>query len=134
MQATLLVELLTEELPPRALKELSDAFASRLFLDLQKANFLSDKAAVSPLATPRRLAALITNVQERSADTEREVQGPSTSAPQQAVAGFAKKSGVAVEALKKQPGAKGEVYVARVKTTGKALGDVLADHVASAIK
>jgi glycyl-tRNA synthetase beta chain len=134
MQSTLLVELLTEELPPKALKELSDAFASRLFLDLQKANFLADKAAVSPLATPRRLAALITNVQERSPDTEREVQGPSTSAPQQAVAGFAKKSGVAVEALKKQPGAKGEVYVARVKTTGKALGDVLAEHVAAAIK
>jgi glycyl-tRNA synthetase beta chain len=134
MQATLLVELLTEELPPKALKELSDAFASKLFLDLQKANFLADKAAVSPLATPRRLAALITNVQERSPDTEREVQGPSTGAPQQAVAGFAKKSGVAVEALKKLPGAKGEVYVARVKTAGKALSEVLAEHVASAIK
>jgi glycyl-tRNA synthetase beta chain len=131
---TLLVELLTEELPPKALKGLSDAFASKLFLDLQKANFLADMAAVSPFATPRRLAAVITNVHERSADTEREVQGPSTGAPQQAVAGFAKKSGVAVEALKKQPGAKGEVYVARVKTAGKALGEVLAEHVASAIK
>ena len=134
MQATLLVELLTEELPPKALRELSDAFASKLFFDLQKANFLSDKAAVSPLATPRRLAALITNVQARSPDMEREVQGPSTGAPQQAVAGFAKKSGVAVETLKKQPGAKGEVYVARVKTAGKALDEVLAEHVASAIK
>jgi glycyl-tRNA synthetase beta chain len=134
VQATLLIELLTEELPPKALKELSDAFASKLFFDLQKAGFLSDKAAVSPLATPRRLAVLITNVQARSPDTERELQGPSTGAPQQAVAGFAKKSGVAVEALRKEPGAKGEVYVARVKTAGKALGDVLAEHVASSIK
>ena len=134
MQATLLIELLTEELPPKALKELSDAFASKLFFDLQKANFLSDKAAVRPFATPRRLAALITYVQERSPDTEREVQGPSTGAPQQAVAGFAKKSGVAVEALRKESGAKGEVYVARVKTNGKALDEVLAEHVASSIK
>ena len=83
---TLLIELLTEELPPKALKALSDAFASKVFLDLQKANFLADQAAVTPLATPRRLAMLVTNVQRRSPDSEREVQGPSTGAPQQAVA------------------------------------------------
>src|SRR5688572_12522766 len=102
MQGTLLVELLTEELPPKALKELSEVFASKVFVDLQKAGFLADKAAVRPLATPRRLAMLVSNVQARSPDSEREVQGPSTGAPPQAVAGFAKKSGVAPDALKKQ--------------------------------
>jgi glycyl-tRNA synthetase beta chain len=134
MQGTLLVELLTEELPPKALKELSDVFASKVFVDLQKAGFLADKAAARPLATPRRLAMLVSNVQERSPDSEREVQGPSTSAPPQAVAGFAKKSGVAPDALKKQQTPKGEVYVAQVKTPGKALADVLPEFVASAIK
>jgi glycyl-tRNA synthetase beta chain len=134
MHATLLVELLTEELPPKALKALSEVFASKIFLDLQKANFLADKAEAVPLATPRRLAALVTNVQGRSPDSEREMQGPSTSAPQQAVAGFAKKNGVAVDELKKQQTAKGEVYVARAKTPGRALDEVLAEYVASAIK
>jgi len=130
----LLIELLTEELPPKALRELSDSFASKLFFDLQKANFLADKATVSPFASPRRLAAVISSVAERSPDSEREVQGPSTSAPQQAVAGFAKKNGVAVEALKKQQTAKGEVYVARSKTPGRALAEVLPEFVASAVK
>jgi glycyl-tRNA synthetase beta chain len=134
MQGTLLVELLTEELPPKALKELSDVFASKVFVDLQKAGFLADKAAVRPLATPRRLAMLVSNVQDRSPDSEREVQGPSTGAPPQAVAGFAKKSGVAPDALKKQQTPKGEVYVAQVKTSGKALADVLPEFVASAVK
>jgi glycyl-tRNA synthetase beta chain len=134
MQGTLLIELLTEELPPKALKELADVFAGKVFADLQKAGFLADKAAVRPLATPRRLAMLISNVQERSPDSAREVQGPSTSAPPQAVAGFAKKSGVAPDALKKQQTPKGEVYVAQVKTPGRALAEMLPECVASAIK
>jgi glycyl-tRNA synthetase beta chain len=134
MEATLLVELLTEELPPKALKELSDVFASRLFFDLQKDRFLSNGSAVSALATPRRIAVLISKAKDRSADIERDVQGPPTSATPQAVAGFAKKNGVAVEALKKQPGPKGEIYVAHVKLPGQALAESLAAKVEAALK
>jgi len=134
MPATLLVEILTEELPPKALRELSEVFASKLHAGLQKERFLSDASAVSAFATPRRLAALITQVDERSPDTEREVQGPAVSAPAQAVAGFARKSGVAVEALNKQQTPKGEIYVARVKTNGSALDAVLAGLTEAALK
>jgi len=134
MPATLLVEVLTEELPPKALKELSEVFASKLHAGLQKERFLSDASAVSAFATPRRLAALITRVDERSPDAEREVQGPAVSAPAQAVAGFARKSGVAVEALKKQQTPKGEIYVARVRTNGSALDAVLAGLTEAALK
>jgi glycyl-tRNA synthetase beta chain len=134
MPATLLVEILTEELPPKALRELSEVFASKLHAGLQKERFLSDASAVSAFATPRRLAALITQVNERSPDAEREVQGPAVSAPAQAVAGFARKSGVAVEALKKQQTPKGEIYVARVKTNGSALDAVLAGLTEAALK
>jgi len=63
MPAPLLVELLTEELPPKALKELSEVFAARLHAGLQKERFLADGSTVSTFATPRRLAALITNVE-----------------------------------------------------------------------
>jgi len=133
-EATLLVELLAEELPPKALKELSEVFASKLFFDLQKDRFLSEGSAASALATPRRLAVLITKAKSRSADTERDVQGPPVSAAPQAVAGFAKKNGVAVEALKKQPGPKGEIYIAHVKLPGQALAETLAPKVEAALK
>jgi len=134
MPATLLVEILTEELPPKALRELSEVFASKLHAGLLKERFLPDASAVSAFATPRRLAALITQVDERSPDTEREVQGPAVSAPAQAVAGFARKSGVAVEALNKQQTPKGEIYVARVKTNGSALDAMLAGLTEAALK
>jgi len=134
MQATLLVELLTEELPPKSLKELSEVFAAKLFFDLNKDRFLADGSAVSALATPRRLAILITKAKNRSTDSERDVQGPPVTAAAQAVAGFAKKNGLAVEALKKQQGPKGEIYVAHVKVSGQGLADVLAGKVETALK
>ncbi len=134
MEATLLVELLTEELPPKSLRELSEAFASRLFSDLNKGHFLQDGSSVRALATPRRLAILIVKARDRSADSARDVQGPPVTAATQAVAGFAKKNGVAVDALRKQTTPKGEIYVAHVKVAGQALPDILAANVAAALK
>ena len=132
--ATLLIELLTEELPPKSLKGLSDVFASKVFADLGKEGFLSEGSAARPLATPRRLAMLISKVKDRSPDRERDVQGPPVTAAAQAVAGFAKKNGIPVESLKKQKGPKGEIYVAHVVAKGIALGDTLANKVESALK
>src|SRR3970282_2202403 len=131
---TLLVELLTEELPPRFLRALSEVFGSVVLGDLTKGKFLTEGAVASTFATPRRLAVLIRNVQGRSPDMEREIHGPSTGAPNQAVAGFARKSGVAVEALKKEQTPKGEIYVARVRTSGRTLDAVLATAVEDALK
>src|SRR5262249_23259196 len=131
--APLLVELLTEELPPKSLRSLSEAFATKLALDLEKDRFLPEPAAFWPFATPRRLAVLIGDVNERSPDSEREVQGPSVNAAPQAVAGFAKKNGVAVETLKKASGPKGEIYVAHVRTAGVVLANVLAGKVEEAL-
>jgi glycyl-tRNA synthetase beta chain len=134
MAEPLLVELLTEELPPKSLRVLSEAFADKLALDLAADRFLPSPAGYSSFATPRRLAVLIGSVNERSADSEREVQGPPVSAPPQAVSGFAKKNGVSVEALKTAKGPKGEVYVAHVRTSGLPLTDILAGKVAAALR
>jgi glycyl-tRNA synthetase beta chain len=134
MPDALLVEILTEELPPKSLRALSEAFAARLSAELQSDRFLPEPVAAWAFATPRRLAVLIASVNERSPDSERDVPGPSVSAPPQAVSGFAKKSGVTVEELKKARGAKGEVYVARVRTAGVALADVLAAKVDAALR
>ncbi|MGA8051733.1 MAG: glycine--tRNA ligase subunit beta, partial [Burkholderiales bacterium] len=134
MDASLLVELLTEELPPKSLKELSQAFATNLLLELQRERFLSDRSAARAFATPRRLAVLISEVQDRSPDSERDVHGPAVGAPAQAVAGFARKNGVAIEALRTAQTPKGQVYAAHVITEGRALVDVLAAKVEAALK
>jgi glycyl-tRNA synthetase beta chain len=133
-EATLLIELLTEELPPKSLRELSGVLASKLFFDLNKDRFLEDGAAVAALSTPRRLAILISKTKDRSADTERDVQGPPITAAAQAVAGFAKKNGIAVDALKKKPGPRGEIYIAHVKLPGQTLAEELAPKVEAALK
>jgi glycyl-tRNA synthetase beta chain len=134
MAASLLVELLTEELPPKSLKRLAEAFSEALARDLAKSGFRAEAADVQLFATPRRLAVQLASVAERSPDTSREMQGPSTSAPAQAVAGFAKKSGVAVESLARQQTPKGEVYLARVTAQGQPLESILAAKVEAALK
>jgi glycyl-tRNA synthetase beta chain len=59
---TLLVELRTEELPPKALPRLSEAFAQALATGLRERDFLAADSAVRAYATPRRLAVSMTNV------------------------------------------------------------------------
>src|SRR4051812_5079276 len=135
MAATLLVELLTEELPPKPLRALSEAFKDRLLGHLVKAQLrLGDSQGVRAYATPRRLAVSIPGVAAKGEDRENEVSGPSSNAPEQAIAGFAKKHGVSVGELRKQAGAKGEVVVARVKVKGLELDKVLASYVEDALK
>jgi glycyl-tRNA synthetase beta chain len=62
MSATLLVELLTEELPPKALNRLGEAFAAGIEAGLRKRDLLSGDSAATAYATPRRLAVSITSV------------------------------------------------------------------------
>jgi glycyl-tRNA synthetase beta chain len=59
---TLLVELLTEELPPKALRGLGEAFAAALTAGLRARDFLSPDSAATGYATPRRLAVSISRV------------------------------------------------------------------------
>ncbi len=66
--ATLLVELLTEELPPKALKTLGRAFADRIVQGLVDAGLAGADAAVALFATPRRLAVAVAGVLARAPD------------------------------------------------------------------
>ena len=69
MSENLLVELFTEELPPKALKRLGEAFGHGIFAGLVKAQLTAaDVKAVRIFATPRRLAALIPDVLAQAAD------------------------------------------------------------------
>lgn len=68
MTQTLLIELLTEELPPKALAKLGDAFALGIFNGLKSRDFLETDAQATSFATPRRLAVSITHVRSTSPD------------------------------------------------------------------
>ncbi|KAF1006410.1 MAG: glycine--tRNA ligase subunit beta [Burkholderia sp.] len=70
--APLLVELLTEELPPKALARLGDAFAEGLAQRLAACDLIEGEAVFERFATPRRLAVLIFNV--RAVSPERQVR------------------------------------------------------------
>jgi glycyl-tRNA synthetase beta chain len=68
MKQTLLVELLTEELPPKVLGKLGDAFATALFNGLSSRAFLDEGARFTAYASPRRLAVEIEGVRTASPD------------------------------------------------------------------
>jgi glycyl-tRNA synthetase beta chain len=67
-QKNLLVELFVEELPPKALRKLGDAFASVLAEQLQSQGLAGAGSVVTSFASPRRLAAHVTAVADRAAD------------------------------------------------------------------
>ena len=68
MMENLLVELFVEELPPKSLKKLGEAFASTLFESLKTQGLTAADSKVTPYASPRRLAAHITHVAAQAAD------------------------------------------------------------------
>ncbi len=142
MSATpLLVELLTEELPPKALRSLGDAFADALVGMLRADGFTPQDAAFSAFATPRRLSVLIDQVAAQAPDQARTVLGPAVGAgldkegrPTPALLGFAKKQGVGVESLTRVAGQKGEQFAHQSVVTGGKIDDALAPHVAEALR
>ena len=68
MNQTLLVELLTEELPPKALTRLAESFAGTIETSLRQDDFLTAESKKTVYATPRRLAVTITQVRDVSPD------------------------------------------------------------------
>ena len=68
MQDTLLIELLTEELPPKALPRLGQTFAEKIILDLHARQLVAADAGYSWFATPRRLAVQVMDVKSKGPD------------------------------------------------------------------
>ncbi len=132
-EATLLVELLTEELPPKSLRQLSEAFAAEVTSELIKHRLRNRDPRHATFATPRRLAVAMANVRAAGHDSENLVDGP-VSSNAKAVEGFARKHGIAVEALQRRQTPKGEIVVANVKLAGARLEAVLAEIVEKALK
>ena len=132
--ATLLVELLTEELPPKSLSTLGVSFGHSIWESLEKQALVAKTTSPTFFFTPRRLAVLIPRVSGSGQDRSIEVTGPSVGAPTTAIAGFAKKHGVDVDALEQRETPKGKIVVARVTLKGATLDAALAGVVGEALK
>ena len=132
---SLLVEILTEELPPKSLGQLAQAFAGEILSGLVRHQLTPrDVSGVRAFATPRRLAVLVPRVLARAEDRSNDVSGPPVTAAPEAVAGFAKKNKLSVAELDQRYTDKGRVFVARVTVQGVFLAAVLADLVNEAAK
>lgn len=137
-QLDLLVEIGTEELPPKALRALSEAFASGLGEQLRDKGIAF--GAIEPYATPRRLALLVQGLATRQPDQVTVRRGPALraafgadGAPTQAALGFAGSCGVAVEALDREESDKGSWLAFRQTTEGGVTSDLLAPMVEAAL-
>ncbi|MEP7314830.1 MAG: glycine--tRNA ligase subunit beta [Pseudomonadota bacterium] len=111
-----LVELGTEELPPKALLTLSEAFRDGLVTRLDAAGFRH--GAVEAFATPRRLAVLVRKLDEYAAEQKIQRRGPPVTAafdaagqPTRAGLAFAQSCGAALDALGREKDAKGNEYL-----------------------
>ena len=126
MSLPFLLEIGTEEIPdwmiPPALENLRE-----LFLDLLAKNGVGQGVTVRIDATPRRLLLHADRIPERQNDAEELVSGPPKAAPQNAVAGFARKLGIAAEQLEVRATSKGEYYTYLKKIAGRPSLDILAE-------
>lgn len=130
--ADLLVEVGTEELPPKSLKNLMNAFGDGIEKHLSEARLGFD--AVEAYASPRRLAVLVRNVARRQEDRTVELKGPPVKIafdengnPQPAALAFAKKCGVAVAGLSRETTDKGEWLAFSSIEKGQKASDLLGD-------
>ena len=138
---SLLIELRTEELPPKSLERLSLVFASGVYDSLKEQGFLVAGSVQQVFATPRRLAVLISQVLPKQPDRMVERKGPAVASaigadgkPAPALLGFAKSCGVDVGKLEKRAGDKGEYFVHSFKQKGGGLAPHLATIVEASLK
>ena len=129
-RADLLIELGTEELPPKALKALSEAFAGETLKQLDDAGF--EHGAMKIFAAPRRLAFRIEQVAVGQPDRDIERRGPAVKAAfddeghaTKAALGFAQSVGLTMDQLETVETDKGAWLVAKVREAGKPLAELL---------
>ena len=121
----LLLELFSEEIPARM-----QAGAAR---DLERlmVGALTDRGylfeGAKAFAGPRRLTLAVSGLPAKQKDVREEVKGPKTDAPQAALDGFLKKTGLTKDQIKVEKTPKGDVYIAVIERAGRETPHVLAD-------
>ena len=139
MSYPLFVELGCEELPPIALKDLSNAFATSFIDQLTAAKFSIGESDI--FATPRRIGFIIHNVSESQPDQRIEKLGPNVAAafddegkPKPAALGFAKSCGVSIDQIERVDTDKGQRLAYTLSKKGQTLQSCFQAFLDEAIK
>jgi len=134
----LLIEIGTEELPPKALQTLSNAFTAGVVDGLKKASL--EASEVISYAAPRRLAILLKDVPVKQADQSVERKGPAKAAafdadgnPTKAVEGFARSCGVAPQELEEIETPKGTWLIFKQEVAGKNTSELVPEIVSQSL-
>ena len=133
----LLVELGTEELPPKALRKLATAFMDGFANELKKADL--QYKSIEWYATPRRLALKVLELAEYQQDKEVEIKGPSVQVafkdnqPTQVGLAWAKAQGIDISAADRVQTPKGEWLVYRTIKKGTSTVALIPDFVKTAL-
>lgn len=137
-QQTFLVEIGTEELPPKALRSLAESFAANFTTELNNANLEHGK--VSWFAAPRRLALKVASLSAAQADREVEKRGPAIAQafdaedkPSKAAEGWARGCGISVDQAERLVTDKGEWLMYRAHVKGQSAQLLLAGMVSTAL-
>lgn len=138
---SLLIELGTEELPPKALDELSGAFLRGICDGLAKRGVIAALDSARAYASPRRLAVHVPGVAKAQPEQSIERRGPALSAaldaegaPSKALLGFAQSCGVDVGQLEKLETDKGAWFVWRTIKPGQPVAALLPEIIDEALK
>jgi glycyl-tRNA synthetase beta chain len=141
MKTTLLIELLTEELPPKSLAKLGLSFREQMQKSLAAAGFIEAGNEGRWFATPRRLAMQFDDCLESQPDRVIEKKGPAVSSgvgadgtPTKALEGFMRSAGVEFAQLEKVSDGKADYFVARMSKKGGRIDETLAEMVEAALK
>ncbi|WP_413535283.1 glycine--tRNA ligase subunit beta [Rahnella inusitata] len=137
-EKTFLVEIGTEELPPKALRSLAESFAANLTAELDAANL--PHGDVKWFAAPRRLALKVSALHESQADREVEKRGPAVSQafdgegkPSKAAEGWARGCGITVDQADRLVTDKGEWLVYRAHVKGESAQRLLPAMIATSL-
>ena len=135
---TLLIELGTEELPPKSLKTLAIAFYDNIKGQLD-ANNLS-YSEIKWFATPRRLAVQVIDLNGKQADKVVEKRGPAVNVafddqgqPSKAAMGWARSNGITIEQAERLTTPKGEWLLHKATVAGKTINELVPDMVVSSL-
>ncbi|CAI1158512.1 glycine--tRNA ligase subunit beta [Serratia liquefaciens] len=137
-QQTFLVEIGTEELPPKALRSLAESFAANFTAELDSANL--EHGEVSWFAAPRRLALKVADLRAAQADREVEKRGPAIAQafdaegkPSKAAEGWARGCGITVDQAERLVTDKGEWLLYRAHVKGQPAQALLAGMVSNSL-
>lgn len=138
IKKTLLIELGTEELPPKSLQKLAITFYQQIKTQLEKAEL--DFSEINWFATPRRLAVSVSELAECQADKIVEKRGPAVNVAfdeqgnaTKAAQGWARSNGITVEQAERLVTDKGEWLLYKAQQKGKTVAELIPDIVKIAI-